>query len=442
MRIFGMIFILILLIVTWSGISCGTGDSAVHSKVVEKAVELKKKDGRWILYRNGRPFLVKGGAGYTHLHELASIGGNTIRVWDTAGIECLLNDAWGNGLTVIVGLEIPGSGAVASFYADSSKVNQQEKSIREIVRKLRTHPALLAWCVGNELVFPFRPNFAPFYQAFNRLTSIIKEEDGMHPVTTAIANCGRKDLINLQLKVSGIDFISINIYGKLKTLGKDLSGFSWFWDGPYMITEWGVQGGWEAEETAWSTAIENTSTEKARQFVALYQNYMPLNDNRFLGSLAFYWGAKQEYTHTWFSIFHESGHPTEIVEALYDCWNDTSTAHKAVQLKYLMVDKQGARDNIIFSPGSVHDAEVLLEKNAGGRQLKYNWEVIKDDWWGNFLRKWEKPAVEPGAVSDTTSAVIRFYAPGKEGPYRIFVTVFDDCGFCATANIPFYVAGP
>lgn len=442
MRIFGMIFILILLLATWTGISCGTGDVSVSGKADEKTVELKKADGRWMLYRNGQPFLVKGGAGYTYVHELASLGGNTIRIWDTAGIECILNEAWGNGLTVIVGLEIPGSGATTSFYADTSKVNHQERLIRDLVRRFREHPALLAWCLGNELVFPFRPNFGPFYHAFNRLTGIIKQEDGRHPVTTAIANYERKDLINLQLKVSGIDFISINVYGKLKTLRKDLSGFSWFWDGPYLITEWGVQGGWEAEETIWSTAIENTSTEKARQFVNLYRNYMPLNDSRFLGSLAFYWGAKQEYTHTWFSIFHESGCPTEILEALYDCWNDTMTIHKAVQLKYLLVDRQGARDNIIFSPGSVHNAEVLLVDSFSERHLRYCWEVIKDDWWGNFVRKWEKPAVEPGAVMDTASAVVRFRAPGKEGPYRIFVTVFDERGFCATANIPFYVAGP
>lgn len=154
MRIFGMIFILILLLATWTGISCGTGDVSVSGKANEKTVELKKADGRWMLYRNGQPFLVKGGAGYTYLHELASNGGNTIRIWDTAGIECILNEAWGNGLTVIVGLEIPGSGAITSFCADTSKVNHQERLIRDLVRRFREHPALLAWCLGNELFFP------------------------------------------------------------------------------------------------------------------------------------------------------------------------------------------------------------------------------------------------------------------------------------------------
>lgn len=442
MRVFGLTFILILLLMAFSGISCGNRAANVREETDKKSVQVKKQDGRWQFFLKGHPFQVKGGAGFTNLMELAAIGGNTIRTWDTTNLECVLNEAWGNKLMVLVGLEIPGSGFADSFYKDTSKVNLQERAIKQLVLKFRDHPALLGWCLGNELLFPYRPRFAPFYRAFNRLISIIHKEDGSHPVTTALSNYEKKEIINLKLKTSGIDFICINTYGQLKNLSSRLSEFEWFWDGPYLVGEWGVSGGWESEETAWATAIENTSTEKARQYSEMYHNFMPVNDKRFLGSLVFYWGAKQEFTHTWFSIFHESGTPTEVMEALYDCWNDTVTIHKAAQLRYMLVDKLGARDNLIFAPGSVHEAKVLLKENTPENTFKFYWEVLPDDWWGHFIKRSEKPAFPPGWPIDTGASFIRFNAPVREGPYRIFVTVFDNRGFCATANTPFYVVGP
>ena len=47
--------------------------------------------------------------------------------------------------------------------------------------------------------------------------------------------------------------------------------------------------------------------------------------------------------------------------------------------------------------------------------------------------------IEPGLFSDSMSNNIKFKAPLHEGPYRIFVTVKNDYGYSATANIPFYV---
>src|SRR5688500_10012124 len=75
------------------------------AKGTPKKVEVKKVKGVFRLYKDGKPFLVKGGSGFTHMKELAACGGNTIRTWDTTGLITILDEAHRNQLSVIVGLD-------------------------------------------------------------------------------------------------------------------------------------------------------------------------------------------------------------------------------------------------------------------------------------------------------------------------------------------------
>jgi hypothetical protein len=404
-----------------------------------KKVEIKKENGAYRLYKDGEPFFVKGGAGYTHLQELAACGGNTIRTWDTVRLMAILEEARRYNLSVIVGLDLPESGLL-EFYNDQEKVEQLYTAYRSIIRRFRDHPSLLAWCPGNELDFPYRLKYDPFYKVFNNVIKMIHAEDPGHPVTTALANFEKRSIVNIKTKVSGLDFISINTFNLLKTLRKDLSKFKWFWNGPYLVTEWSPDGGWETENiTKWQTPIENTSTRRAELIAEFYHRYLPLNDRRFLGSLVFYWGSREEFTHTWFSVFNENGIPTEVMEVLHDCWNDTVTKHQAVKIIYMLLDERSAADNILLAPGSAHQASVLLPPGESSKGLHFNWEIIQEDWFGDKDPNRKKPAPEIGLIRDSTVQQVTFSGPLKEGPYRIFVTVTDAKGFCATANTPFYV---
>lgn len=420
--------------------TCSPGDNNDATQQTEgKAVELKKVDGRWMLYRNGQPFLVKGGAGYTYLGELAGIGGNTIRTWDTTNLGEILDKADSLGLAVVAGFDLPGSHQASTFYKDTAKVNALMHSLEVCVKKYKNHPALLVWCLGNELRFPFHVRHIPFYDAYNKMLRLIKREDPNHPVTTPLANFEKREIINIQARINGLDFISINTFGRMNQLKEDLRSFNWFWDGPFLLTEWGVPGGWESETTQWQSSIENTSTKNAEQLRELYKTAIPHDDPRFLGSLVFFWGNKQEYTHTWFSFFTYNGEPVETVEALKDCWNDTITTHVSPDIKYMLVDKKGARDQLLFAPGTIHAAEILMNNTKGS--VSYAWEIIRDDWWGQYTGKWIKPLPETNLWMDSTSAEVVFKAPLQEGPYRIFVTVKNNNGYAATANTPFYVVG-
>jgi Glycosyl hydrolases family 2, TIM barrel domain len=408
--------------------------------VHQKKVEIKKENGVFRFYKNGKPFLIKGAAGHANIADLVACGGNTISNWDTALIEKVLSEAQQNNVSVIAGLDIP-SGEILQFYRDEKKVNDLFNAYHSIVKRFKNHPSLLAWSLGNELIMPFGYNTAPFYKAYNRFLSMIHTEDPDHPVTTTIINFQKGSILNINWKIRDLDFISINTYNQLRDIKTKLNKIKLVWDGPYMVSEWSPNGGWESETTIWQAPIENTSTKKAEQYYEFYNEYMPKNDPRFLGSLVFFWGSRQEYTHTWYSVFNEDGSPTEIKEALSDCWKDTVTNHQAIKVKYMLIDNHGARDNIILSPGSTHTASLLLADGQPADSIRYSWEILKEDWfyWGKTWNNFKKPASVPGLITNSAAQNTSFVCPVKEGAYRIYITAYNSKGFCATANTPFYV---
>ena len=412
----------------------------IEKKPGTKKVEIKKENGVYRIYKNGSPILIKGAVGHTNLAELVACGGNTISTWDTTMVETILNEAQKYNISVVVGLDIP-SGDVLQFYDDEKKVEELFKAHQASVRRFKNHPALLYWGLGNELIMPFSSNSGKFYKTYNRLLKMIHTEDPDHPVTTTLINLQKGSILNINWKIRELDFISINTYNKLKNIKQELKKLSLLWNGPYMISEWSPNGGWESENTVWQAPIENTSTKKAEEYSRFYKDFMPKSDPRFLGSLAFYWGSRQEYTHSWYSVFNEDGSATEIMEALNDSWKDTVTSHSSVKVKYMLIDNHGARDNILLSPGSKHEVSLLLDEKQSPDSLRYSWEILKEAWlyWGRTWNNFKKPVVLQGLISDSAAQKTSFICPSKEGAYRIFITVYNSKGFCATDNTTFYV---
>ena len=437
-----LLFIFFLLI-----FSACTSDRPVS----EPKVSIKKEDGKFTLYRNGKPFYIKGAAGSQHLEELRNAGGNALRIWDTTNVDSILKKANENGIAVIIGLPIPESHALY-HYNDTAKVARQLLDFKRFVNKYKNDPAVLMWCVGNELVFPFKPSYRNFYKAFNDLVDMIHQEDPDHPVTTTMVNFQPKEVFNMRWRTN-IDLISFNIFGKIHSFKSDLEKFSLFWDGPYLITEWGIDGPWQGtEQTAWSAYIELPSTRKAEIYVFRYREQMPLNDHRFLGSFIFYWGQKQETTHTWYSLFDEQGNQTEVVSAAQSIWTNKKTYYQGPKIKEMLLDGRRADENILLTASAQTKAEVVMPVQqlpaAAGEPagltsdmpLRIKWEIYPEDWFKiNNINSLKRPKPVEGVMPDHTGLNISFTAPEKEGPYRIFATVYDANGHIATCNTPFYV---
>ncbi|MBB6004305.1 glycoside hydrolase family 2 TIM barrel-domain containing protein [Arcicella rosea] len=406
-----------------------------------RRVFIDYKNGKYTLKKDGKPFCIKGAAGYTNLRALKNAGGNTIRTWDTTNLATILNEAKVYNLAVIVGLYMPYNEQMDVFYNNPKQIEVQFKSYESLVHKYKNHPSLLFWCLGNELSFPHKPKYNSFYRTFNNLVDMIHRVDPDHLVTTTMENFQRKKIFNIKFRTN-IDFISFNIFGKLKELEKDLEDFEWFWDEPFLITEWGIDGPWTpTEHTVWGAYIENTSTKKAEQYLSIYKKYMPVKNPRFLGSMVFYWGQKQEYTPTWFSLFAENGAASEAVGTMQYIWKSQKPTLKAPQIKFMLVDKKGAKDNILFTPNKLVSAEVLMNtQESENNGLSFFWEILPEDWYKeNDTYGKKRPKGIKGLFVEQKTTNVVFKTPLKEGPYRIYVTVYDQHGQFASCNTPFYV---
>lgn len=399
----------------------------------EGTVHLKKTTEGYVLIRNNKPFYIQGAAGNSHFKELKEAGGNTIRLYDTIGLGQNLDAAHDSGLAVIVDIPLPKYGDGSHFY--EKDLTHAKEKIASTVSAHKDHPALLYWNVGNELYYPTFHKPSSFFDSFNSLVDLVQQMDPNHPVSTAIIGGNRRRLASVALKSPGLDFVSINSFGNLTDLKERMKPIALLWDGPYVITEWGVNGPWEEDETSWGAPIEQSSSEKARILGDRYHSAAIQSPNC-LGSVVFFWGTKQERTHTWFSFFMDDK-KSEGYYKVKALWNSDSLNFKGPKTKHVEIKDLNARSNVILSTGEETNATVFLQKPLPD-SVNYKWEIRKEAW--DDIE--EEQPVEKHFILKDSGENISFKAPDKEGPYRLFVYVTDGNNNFSTTNIPFYVLNP
>lgn len=384
--------------------------------------------------RNGAPFFIKGAAGFGYLKELRQAGANTIRVYDTTNLEKVLDEAALLDLAVVV--DIPLDQYRPGFSYSDQYIRKINSKVAAVVDKYKDHPSLLYWNLGNEIKYPVYYETTRFVDLFNTLLRTIEEIDPNHPVSTTFAGTNRGRLNNIVLRSPGLDFLSFQTFGGLPRLADRLDDFFLLWEGPYVVSEWGINGPWEEEETSWGAPIEPTSTKKAEQL--LQRASLPiLSAPDCLGNFYFYWGNKHERTSTWFSTFTAAGERFQTLHALNKYWKENSTAYNGPELKYALLENEGSPSDIILPPGKQVEAEIFLKKMPAGT-VDFTW-TIRPEAWADDLEK--QKAVE-GVFLEQQPLFSSFTVPQKEGPYRLFYTVSDDKGNIAATNIPFYVLNP
>ena len=293
------IFLLLLLLVVLYFIR---SDERVNNS--ESTVFVKKTEGKYELYRNGKPFYIQGASGNSHLEELKKSGANTFRVYDTVNIKSVLDKALKLDLVVIVDLMLPRFKGSEEYYKNDTTRNELKSNILKVVEGNKNHPALLMWNF-NEIEYPHQIKYNYFRTFFGDVVDEIHNIDTNHPISTSVAGINKRQLLSLKLWCPQLDLISINVFRALSNLQEEFDKFSFIWDGAYYLSEWGVNGPWEeSKSTMWGAPIEMTSTQKAKQIKNRYDKFVPKkDDNRCLGNLIFFWGQKQERTQTWFSLF-------------------------------------------------------------------------------------------------------------------------------------------
>ncbi len=401
----------------------------------------KQPDGSYSLLRNGEPYQVKGaGIGTGDLALLKASGGNSVRTWGVSDLEKtvdgkpLLDRAHELGITVTVGLWV--EHVRHGFdYGDAASIERQRKRVREAVLKYKDHPAVLTWGLGNEMeAFMEGATDVRIWKELDHLAGMIKQLDPHHPVMTVLASATPSKVAAIHEHYPNIDILGVNAYGAAPGVGKSLleSG----WQGPYMLTEFGVLGTWEVRQTTWGAPIEPDPSTKAGETYTAYTLDRDNNVGRSLGSHVFFWGQKQETTSTWFGMFLETGEKLPRVDAMAYAWTGKWPENRTPKLRSL--ETPVALKEV--SPGSRSWAEAdIIDREDD--ELSYAWEILAESTDRRVGGDAEAvpPSFPDAIVKGQGTNRIEFRAPDLPGAYRLFVSAYDGQGGAVVHNLPFFV---
>lgn len=420
-------------------------------------VAVQEQNGQFQLYRNGAPYFIKGAGIYAHFNGLKEAGGNSIRIYNVSADSALavLDKAHAAGLTVTVGLNIAHAGILD--YSNKAAVAAQLAAVRKDVIRLRNHPALLMWGIGNELnlKIKYKPVWEHYrlWSAVNDIARLIHDLDPNHPTTTMIPSYPENAIRLISILCPEIDILSLNIFRSMNNLPQEVAARGW--KGPFIVSEYGNIGHWSAPRTNWYAKLEPTSHQKAGYIQEQYQKLIWANRQKCLGSYAFIWGQKQEYTSTWFSLFTESGQPTEMIDALQYVWTNKWPANRAPRVQNLLLNQKRDHQNI-YLPANQKFTATLNAQDLENDDLQVNWEIQKDNleiYFDNTVGQNKPRVIAKGQLAlrdlkyTTVSKSMKgqpqynivFDTPGEEGPYRLFMSVSDGQRKAANTNAAFYV---
>ncbi|WP_051068787.1 glycoside hydrolase family 2 TIM barrel-domain containing protein [Cesiribacter andamanensis] len=404
------------------------------------AVEVRKEGDRYVLYRHGSPYFIKGAAGDAYLDKIAQYGGNSIRTWNTREAGRILDEAAQYGLTVTLGLEVGNEWWGDDFsYWDGDAVDEKIEELRKVVEQYKDHPALLMWGVGNE-VHLFGGNQIMVLRTIDRIAKMIKETDPNHPVMTAVPlgpNFKRRGL--MRLLCPNVDVLGVNGFKRLPLLQEEIRD-TFGWNKAYLLSEWGPVGPWESPTTDWGAPIEESSSRKA-QLMSYYWDVTTRDTTHFVGGYAFYWGNKYERTYSFYSLFSPEGYETESVQVLQQIWLgiEHQNYNQHLRVDSLHINSTIANSNLYLRSKSVNIAYIFIHAPVD-HHLEYCWE-IRPEGLDNF-KPGEFNTVLDYLVEEQNGPSVRFVAPEREGGYRLIVWVFDGLQYVATHNVPFYVIVP
>ncbi len=395
------------------------------------AVAIRGSNGAFTLEVNGKPYFIRGAGGGGDKALLKKLGGNSFRTWGAGNIEKDLAETKKYGLTVMCGFWL-GHAEHGFNYQNKQALAESEAEILSIVDRVKNHPNLLMWCLGNEMEMnnPHRPEM---WQFINRVAKEIKKRDPNHPVGTVIAEIPTANTEEIKKYCSELDYVGINSYGGAASLG-----VRWRKAGmtiPYIVTEYGTRGSWEGPKDRKGTPLEPNSTLKGAMFKAAYDGSIGSEKGKMcLGSYAFTWGWKVESTPTWHGMLLPDGTTLASVEEVQKCWGRTKVTNSCPQIGDLQVSKIDPQDDVLTATVKATDPD--------GDRLTWKWVLLSDtgdyDTIGTGLAMpegWEDAIVKGQGTPQVTVRL-----PGG-GTYILYAYCFDGKGHAAYANLPVYGRG-
>lgn len=399
----------------------------------QSIVTLRQDDGRFRLIVDGSDFRVQGVGGQSHLDLLVKAGGNSIRTWSTEGLDEVLDEAHRHRLKVCVGLWL-GHTRHGFDYQNQVQVEKQLKDCLETVAKYKNHPAVLMWGIGNEMEGD-GTNPAIWY-AVDHIAREIKKLDPNHPTLTVVAELGPNGtkLRAIEKYCPNIDIVGINSYGGVFNLPQRMKELEF--RRPYIVTEHGPLGPWEAAKTRWNAAIEPSSTEKGELYAKGFQVNAVDNQAHCLGTFAFVWGHKQETTATWFGMLLPSGERLAAVDAMSKAWGRQSEWEECPAIGSIKLERADG-----LKPGEVIKGALIVSESSKSTGV-LRWKVVSDSLQFGTGGDHQNEEAEIDTQLTSQGTKVEFRVPESGGAYRLFAYMRNGSGGAAVANVPFFVDAP
>lgn len=395
-------------------------------------VTIEGTEGAWRLVRNGKPYFIRGGGGGGSKALLKEIGGNSFRTWGADRAKAELDEAAKFGHTVMLGFWL-GHHNHGFSYLDKVALERTERDVLATVAKIKDHPALLCYALGNEMELG-EPHPKEMWTFINSLAKKVREADPNHPVGTVVADMWKDKADDINTYAPDLQYIGINSYGGALTVGKrwqELGGKV-----PYILTEYGPMGANECGVAPNGLPVEWTSTRKADWYREVYEKTILAEQGKWcLGGYVFTWGHKNEVSPTWFGTMLPDGTKLEVVATLAKIWGK-DVANKCPRIEEVKVSKDAPAE------GETIEASVSA-KDPEGDKLTWKWTLVDEaSYYGEaglglaMPEGWDEAII---AGQGTTSVKVKLPGGGK---YRLYAYCFDGKGNAAYANYPLLGQGP
>jgi hypothetical protein len=278
------------------------------------------------------------------------------------------------------------------------------------------------WGVGNEQLGSDAAAWPTKCQWTNTIAGYFKEADPEHPTICVVAEVSDGLLAAIDQYMPNVDIIGVNSYSGCVSLGTRMQKSK----KPYIVTEFGTIGWWDAGSKTAGTPNEPTSTQAAEHYWQSYEGALEkgAGPTKCLGSYAFLWGKKFEQTETWFGMFLADGSRLGSVEAIATKWNGgTYPANHVPKIKPLAISGGAVTGLKVGSTLSVSCSATDEE----GDKLAWKW-ILYD-----YPTKANPPSY-PDAITvgaQETSVTVKI---PKAGKFLLYAFVRDGKGNAAYAN--------
>ena len=400
---------------------------------------LKGESGKWSLEVENKPFnlkgvgcsRVKGESGINYLKIARSLGANTVRTWGIdKGNQTFLDAAEKLGLKVDAGIWLPHGNAhdskvkKFSYIKDKAKLKKIEKEALAYVQKYKDHPALLMWNVGNEVIHftKEKEERVAFSLYLEELIKKIKKIDPEHPVLYTFA--GYKHIHYIKKYVPSLDIIGVNTYGSVDSIDQEMKSIQL--DKPFIITESGPIGPWDAKKDQFGERIDQADYEKSFQYQYHLEEALRLK-GRCLGVFPFRLGDPKRKLLSWWDLTVGKKR-RDSFRVIYEHFQGKKMLNTPPICIGLSINKPNVKkgENIEISV-KARDRE----KDPLRYGIKF-WKIRK-----NNPKSHIPEIIKPEKIFQTSRFQIA--APTEEGMHKLIIYVYDGKGNIANRDLTFKV---